>query len=319
MNLDNGANGQRDDGEKATPSTETGVGPKETNAVKKRGEAEANKGLSPFEKFTIALGVIGILIGIANTTGIFLQGQIMQRSSSDSTKQMNQLLEYSRRQSTAADKISIAANDFKVSSAGVEAHSKDAAKAMQGSASSMKSLAAATKTFSDQAKRSADIADKSLDVSDRAWVGIKSFDLDGAPESGKTTMGGRATLENKGKSPARHVQAFSMFITLCGQLVQHPHPAFDNGYMASTFPLFPDTQSQTTDSPKGTWTDTDIATLKNPDCKYYVFTKITYDDIFGQHHWTHMCGFWNSDNPPTLRVCPAYNETDDDYPDGKEP
>ena len=66
-------------------------------------------------------------------------------------------------------------------------------------------------------------------------------------------------------------------------------------------------------------TDEDIAAFKQPSCDLYLYARATYRDKGFHQHWRHFCGEWDKSTESIFLECGAYNDGDEDYPDGKEP
>jgi hypothetical protein len=60
--------------------------------------------------------------------------------------------------------------------------------------------------------------------------------------------------------------------------------------------------------------------IARDECNLYIYGRTTYDETVSPvHHWRHTCGYWIKKSPRTFVLSNAYNDGDEDYPDGKEP
>lgn len=180
--------------------------------------------------------------------------------------------------------------------------------------------AKATNRLAAQAKRSADIAQRTLEVSERPWVGVTAITLTDNVEVGKV-LAAKFTAQNSGRTPAIHVKTTFRLNVLCEPLPSHPHPDYTVSTPASISMLLPNLGVESTEVKSSQPITEELMALlrSNSSCDIYGFALVTYDDTFGRTHWRHACGFWQKGTPKVLLSCQAYNDGDEDYPDGKEP
>jgi hypothetical protein len=179
--------------------------------------------------------------------------------------------------------------------------------------------ATATNNLAVQAKRAANIAQRSLEESERPWVGVTGVTFKDNVEIGKI-LNATAVIQNSGNSPAIHVVSIFSIQTMC-QLPQHPQPDISTvSGNTSVVSIMPHASVETGECKADTALTEDVMALyRKTDCNIYAFARITYNDIMGRSHWRHFCAAWNKDTPKGVIGCSAYNDGDEDYPDGKEP
>jgi hypothetical protein len=170
---------------------------------------------------------------------------------------------------------------------------------------------------------------KEMRVDQRAWMGISTgaiaFNRD---QADKTTVTVPVTFTNTGKTPARHF--FSNIVIEKVQNGQSPQLLYENVPRATDSagimpPNAPQTMAVTMfdrDPTDATGNKT-ITRLLIPieyqelvDGKAYmaVYAYTTYEDIFGDRHWSKYCVF--ATVPPrvvtvTAKACSDYNDVDD--------
>jgi len=141
----------------------------------------------------------------------------------------------------------------------------------------------------------------------RAYVGVK-------PAAGQFTLSPGVILKqpfiikNFGVSPASNVREDSAVVML-------PYPLATSLKMGKQLPgaaiskitVFPFTATSL-----HALTDADINNIvEGTKVRLYVVASITYDDIFGEHHFTHVCAMYGG-GETVITYCDRFNDTDDD-------
>jgi hypothetical protein len=159
-----------------------------------------------------------------------------------------------------------------------------------------------------------------MQIDQRAWIGVRTLNINQGIEKDKT-LRMSIVLENYGKSPAISLTYNFTGTGFCGPFPKRPtYPVIDPPHpklviMPTFHPESPDVTA------KRAFAENDIAVLNNPalNCKFYAYARIVYFDTFKKRHWRHFCSYWDGKTPTEFISCAAYNDGDENYPNGKEP
>jgi hypothetical protein len=153
----------------------------------------------------------------------------------------------------------------------------------------------------------------------RAWIGVKSLEIDPGIEVGNAPTTS-IIIENSGRSPAIGMRSDFNLTQVCG--TAFPKRPFYDSRMASLSSalLLPGATTPTIHNQfLKTITEQESGRYRSGDCVLYVHARITYMDIFRRAHWRHFCVSWDTRHPKGWVGCSFYNDGDEDYTDGKEP
>jgi hypothetical protein len=152
-------------------------------------------------------------------------------------------------------------------------------------------------------------AEKQLDemkrtriLDERAWVGAFHVIVENGSKE-PTDSQFRVEFQNTGKTPALKVSAHvlaSNVVFVNWELIDREHAQMQTNWLANSGLLAPNAiGSVTTD-------EIDMATEKaiEKGMPYYVYGKIWYDDVFGEHHWSEFCYLITLPNFSALPVSP---------------
>jgi hypothetical protein len=145
----------------------------------------------------------------------------------------------------------------------------------------------------------------------RAYVGVKPVGQ--LNLSSGVTLAQPFSIKNFGLSPAFNVREDSAVVML-------PYPLKGSFNMGKQLPsteiskvtIFPGEAFPFTASSLHTITDSDIGeVIDGKRSRLFVAAQLTYDDIFGAHHYTHVCALYGG-GKQVISYCDRYNDTDDD-------
>lgn len=207
--------------------------------------------------------------------------------------QTNAIVEVTKKQADAADKISKAADKFQTSAAGINTQTTAAVGEFQRMAGA-----------SEQNIRA---VQESSRVDERAWMsplGDHRFTED----SGGGFHQALITVKNVGKTPALDVRASA------NALVLHPN---ETPTISFSEPGIRSTKEGAVHPQGGreVWVrfkypagDSEVVKqLRSGDLVLYFFAEITYNDIFGRLHFTHVCVRFDKDLV-AASSCDTYND-----------
>lgn len=182
----------------------------------------------------------------------------------------------------------------------------------------------------DQSKRIADTSDETahqakvaLDTTienarleQRAWIGITSMYSNDYSQGNKIFIEGKMSrigvfVINSGKTPARNFRGFAYSQYLkAGEKPVLPKKESQRVLQGSSGVVQPNMSlaigTQTDITPNKAYIDN----LTSGKSVFFVLGVVTYDDVFGRHHFTKFCNFLSPDLI-AFSACPTGNETDD--------
>jgi hypothetical protein len=181
--------------------------------------------------------------------------------------------------------------------------------------------AKAAKDAAKAAQQSASVASKDLVLGQRAWM-VTEFTGTHIDNSGYVLQD--AKIENRGKTPASHVHEEFMIVPVQADTIpQFDFPTWK--YSANGPVIFPNSPipfsfgvgRAAADNPEhGIPTPIDKAKFDRRELLLVVYGRITYDDIFGRHHFAHICApQWTAYttvgySTAASKACADYNQID---------
>lgn len=138
----------------------------------------------------------------------------------------------------------------------------------------------------------------------RAWVQIK--ENKSTVNQNNHLLDADVTVENTGRTPAKKVH-----IRLCREEVESgesPTYSYDEDQTMAAQTAIPPKYPLRLDFGKNFRVDLDQIDRKN--VNLFIHGIVTYDDVFGQHHWMTFCFIFEPDTQ-SFRAYEEHNETDD--------
>ncbi len=166
----------------------------------------------------------------------------------------------------------------------------------------------ANKKSADAASRAASVAEQTLRQDQRGWVAVTAINSQNPPEINKKFTYA-VHLIDTGRTPARNV-----IVHVGDELLpkgKQPNLLIDSRQVRLGV-LSPQSERSYEGNPipEGripiTITQENISALKN--LRLVIHGKITYDDIFGCHHWVTYCSYLR-DDWSGYAFCPENNDT----------
>jgi hypothetical protein len=157
------------------------------------------------------------------------------------------------------------------------------------------------------AQASVDATDAQMRLDQRAWVAVS--DVRATDFAIGLPFVITVVFKNTGKTPAEHFRVASAL----DPIAEGHKPAFADLGAISRGLLLPNGEANvmlnaTSQSATGV-TKSGLEQVKSGKLIIYVHGRITYDDVFGCHHWTTFCHFWQG---KSLGICQEHNDTDHD-------
>lgn len=159
------------------------------------------------------------------------------------------------------------------------------------------------------ATSAADSARRALLLSERAWVGVLFAHIDTMMT--ETKAHAIIWIQNASRGTAHHVHVLSDSGYYEGDLPANP-PYRARRILFSDRMLLPGDKFQDEIFSRDIPTVEELSKIAQPDMKarYYVWSTITYVDVFGKKHQTKFCGYYDPRGQGDLITCPFYNDAD---------
>ncbi len=198
---------------------------------------------------------------------------------------------------------------------------EDQAQAMRETLKETKGIAEQTKVAADAATVSAKAAQDSADAAkesnritlqttrndQRAWVGVSRFLGKEIKPGVEMRFGVR--ISNFGRTPARSVRTQTSWSALPRSTPFTPvYPPRKRSQQASASVVMPTFEGEVL-APPVIFTESQVKALESQLSYFYVYGRITYDDVFGHPHFTTWC-FYVAHDSPTMTACETYNDAD---------
>jgi hypothetical protein len=138
----------------------------------------------------------------------------------------------------------------------------------------------------------------------RAWVQIK--ENKSTVNQNNHLLDADVTIENTGRTPAKkvHIRLYREEV----ESGESPSYSYDDGQTMTAQTVIPPKYPLRLDFGENFRVDLDQVDRKNRNL--FIHGMVTYDDVFGQHHWTTFCFIFEPD-AQTFRAYEEHNETDD--------
>lgn len=236
-----------------------------------------------------------------------LQGQLS--SARDSVRLTQRALDLTQAAMRNASTASIAQND----------RAERLTNANEKSSLAAKQTAEAMAKTLEQSRGSLDATISNFQMEQRAWVGSDKL-LWNEYQDGVNTVHAKEGekffagihFTNSGRTPAFNAKGFFKIQALKpGEIITGIPSGEEKLYLQQTTSVV---------QPQGGFrldttlpipmTKSQIEALEKRDLIVNAFGKVTYDDVFGHHHFIKFCNFLTPDRTG-FAACPYYNETDD--------
>jgi hypothetical protein len=241
-------------------------------------------GLTPGEKSTVVLGVIGALIAITTLYIMNRQSDLMDEQNKLVDKQnalMNAQNVLMGKQTESMDRQ---LKETREGSIQAEKQWRASLRASAGlSRRAMESSAA-------QSKAALDASITSSQLDQRPWVTISRFELVHALDVGKTVEI-KYFLQNAGRTPALDVVAQSMVWLWAPPSEEPMMTKFSEPTRGSVLILAPSATSSATRSDPWSPGEIVVRSYMEKRRNLFIHARVLYRDIFGVRHWTTACAF----------------------------
>ncbi len=258
---------------------------------------------NPAEHLTVFLTVVIAVVGMLQYSVYRQQKRIMESSGG----QTDQLIQQAQIQAAASQRNAVAAEHFAASAGLINKGVSDAVIKLQAQAEKMET---ARKTAELSSRKALDAPIDSSRTDQRAWIDL----IISAPPAFQADQpfSTNAQVKNLGKTPAKNIQMGDAFEGLSAQTTySFDHAKLTMTRMGMLPPQGPALRPVeiTPGKPHEILGQGRFDAISRGSIVLFYWGLVTYDDVFGIHHWLKFCYIYNVPHSQ-FDLCAIHNDID---------